>query len=135
MIAGFTEFFNAYIEAALWSSNDESDETGGQPLNKNYKADDLPAETTAKMKDDCSKFWAANHELITNEDNYIGSGTGSVETQAGYDFWLTRNGHGCGFWDGDWADEAGEKLTAAAKAFGECDLYLGDDKKIYCFPA
>jgi|TARA_R110000744_G_scaffold366338_1_gene475354 hypothetical protein len=22
----------------------------------------------------------------------------------GHDFWLTRNGHGAGFWDGDWND-------------------------------
>ena len=22
----------------------------------------------------------------------------------GHDFWLTRNGHGAGFWDGDWDD-------------------------------
>lgn len=23
---------------------------------------------------------------------------------AGHDLWLTRNGHGAGFWDGDWRD-------------------------------
>ena len=43
--------------------------------------------------------------------------------QAGHDFWLTRNGHGAGFWDGDWKDSAGASLTEIAKSFGECNLY------------
>lgn len=38
--------------------------------------------------------------------------------RAGHDFWLTRNGHGAGFGDGDWPEEAGEKLSEAARSFG-----------------
>jgi hypothetical protein len=34
-----------------------------------------------------------------------------------HDFFLTRNGHGAGFWDGDYKN--GEKLTEIAKSFGE----------------
>ena len=49
---------------------------------------------------------------------------------AGHDFWLTRNGHGAGFWDRG-LGEAGKKLTDAAHAFGECNLYLGDDDVIH----
>jgi hypothetical protein len=48
----------------------------------------------------------------------------------GHDFWLTRNGTGAGFWDGDWFE--GEKLTEAAKAFGNFDLMVDhDDGTIY----
>jgi hypothetical protein len=50
---------------------------------------------------------------------------------AGHDFWLTRNGHGAGFWDGDWTEPAATILTNAAKAFDECNLYLGDDQAIH----
>ena len=49
-------------------------------------------------------------------------------------FWLTRNHHGCGFWDGDWDNEefeAGAKLTKIANNFAEVNLYFGDDGKIY----
>lgn len=46
-------------------------------------------------------------------------------------FWLTRCGHGCGFWDGDWSEPAATILTDAAHAFGNVDLYVGDDGKIY----
>ena len=54
-----------------------------------------------------------------------------VEEHAGHDFWLTRNGHGCGFWDGDWTEPAATKLTESAENFGDYDLYIGDDGKIY----
>ena len=48
-----------------------------------------------------------------------------------YDFWLTRNHHGAGYWDGDWNKIIGEKLTQYAHSFGECYCYRGDDGLIY----
>ena len=50
--------------------------------------------------------------------------------EAGHDFWLTRNRHGSGFWDEDIGD-VGRQLTEAACACGECNLYVGDDQRIY----
>jgi hypothetical protein len=47
-----------------------------------------------------------------------------------HDFWLTRNHHGAGFWDGDYG-KYGDKLTAIAQTFSEVDLYVGDDGLIY----
>ena len=38
--------------------------------------------------------------------------------EAGRDFWFTRNGHGVGFWDGDWPTY-GELLDRIAKGYGE----------------
>lgn len=49
----------------------------------------------------------------------------------GHDLWLTRNRHGAGFWDGDYAPEIGKRLTDAAHAYGTCDLYVGDDGWVY----
>lgn len=48
-----------------------------------------------------------------------------------HDFWLIRNHHGAGFWDGDYPEDIGKRLTALAHTFGDCDLYVGDDGKIY----
>lgn len=127
----FEEFFHAYIVCALWSSNDESDESGGEPLDKNYDRDDITPESIASMKEECRRFYDANASLIV-EDNYIGHKECTVEEMAGHDFWLTRNGHGCGFWETyDWASEAGTKLDESAKQFGECCLIVGDDKLLY----
>ncbi len=117
----FEEFLDSYIETALWSSTDESDESGGSPLDDNYGPNDLAPETLSEMRADTEDFVMANrHDIYANL------------TRAGHDFWLTRNGHGTGFWDdARWAKEMGARLTENAKAYGEYHLYIGDDGKIY----
>lgn len=105
-------FTQAYIECAFWSSSEISDISNGE--------DELSDETLAKIMADCAKFQAEN-DL-----------TGYPLRNAGHDFWLTRNRHGCGFWEEEFGTpEQCAKLTAAAHVFGECDLYRGDDGKIY----
>ena len=49
---------------------------------------------------------------------------GTEYERAGSDFHLTRNGHGAGFWDGDWP-EHGDKLTELSKPYSLCELTLG----------
>ena len=46
-------FFDSYVETALWSSTDNSDETGGEPLDRNYGLEDIDPETLARMRQDC----------------------------------------------------------------------------------
>lgn len=82
------KFTTAYIEAALWSSTDNSDDSGCRPLDDNYSIEDIAHETLASILEDCKAF---------QEDHAQDIG-GNVE-QAGHDFWLTRNHHGAGFWD------------------------------------
>ena len=55
---------------------------------------------------------------------------GLTPEQIGHDFWLTRNGHGTGFWDRG-LDDQGDALTTLCKIFGEQDAYEGDDGLIY----
>lgn len=124
------QFTQAYIECALWSSTDNSDETGGEPLDRNYSLSDIAPETLTKMTADCEAFQTANADHITDE-NMTHSGQYSSDEMAGRDFWLTRNGHGAGFWDGDWVEPVGKLLTDASKAYGSFDLYIGDDKQIH----
>lgn len=113
-------FTRAYFEAALWASNDESDDSGGEPLDKNYDISDIAPETRDRMIADCADFQERFAELI-----------GSKTERAGHDFWLTRNGHGAGFWDGDWPEPDATKLDEGAKEYGETYLYVGDDGKIH----
>ena len=117
MLDTFTE---AYFTCALWSTNDESTPQGGNPLDDNYGVEDIAPDTLAAMAEDCRAFQEGHGEDIAAD---LG--------RAGHDFWLTRNGHGAGFWDGDWPEEVGERLTEASKAYGEFDLYVGDDGLIY----
>ena len=112
---GLREFMNAYIEAMLWASTDND----GEPMDSRYDDTDLSDEAKAIIEHDCVEFLLANWERI-----------GSEYEQAGHDFWLTRNRHGAGFWDGDWT-EHGDALTKVAHGYGETDLYVGDDGKLY----
>jgi hypothetical protein len=105
------KFLTAYIGCALWSSNTDEDES--------LMSHTVSKEAQTQMEADCKAFLEKNEALI-----------GDRVGDAGHDFWLTRNGHGAGFWDGDWP-EHGEELTEASKAFKECDLYVGDDDLVY----
>lgn len=129
-VTDLDKFTRAYLTTALWSSTDDND----IPLDRKYTIDDLPAETLAKAAKDCTEF-------RKQADFLIGAAiaTGKVQyyppfdeiEQAGHDFWLTRNGHGAGFWDGDWPEPYGEQLTAIAHKFTECNLIVDDDEKLY----
>lgn len=116
-------FISAYIECALWSSTGEDD----TPLDSLYSVDDFAPETIDRIRKDCDWFMLDNSDSIESgefKDNY---------SRAGHDFWLNRNGHGAGFWDGGWPSRAGHNLDQAARAFPEIDLYSGDDGKLYIF--
>lgn len=138
---GLDEFLDAYIEAALWSSTDESDDSGGEPLDKNYDAHDIAPETLVRMRADCRAF--LNHRLggrligvaerLEAEGRWSrpGGARCSVLAYAGHDFYLTRCGHGCGYWDGDWPKGVAEGLDKLAREFGPFDLYVADDGLVY----
>jgi hypothetical protein len=114
---------DAYIECALWASTDNSDDTGGEPLDANYSAADLAAETRATMQAELDDF----AEYVQREGVDRSAWT---DEQFAHDFWLTRNGHGAGFWDRG-QGEPGDRLTALSKPYGEAHLYVGDDGLIY----
>jgi hypothetical protein len=113
-------FLAGYVECALWSTTDED----GVPLDGRYGVGDLSVAAWLEMHTDCSDFVAANADRL---DAYLRAGRSP--TDAGHDWWLTRNRHGAGFWDRG-LGELGAKLTAAAHSYGTCDLYVGDDGQV-----
>ena len=116
-------FFIAYVEAALWSSTDED----GEPLDSRYDEGDVDPETLAKMREDCEDFIKANEADLKLYIERMKSGEYRGEARAGHDFWLTRNGHGAGFWDRG-LGELGKRLTEAAKVYSGFDLYVSEGK-------
>lgn len=111
------EFVVAYFECALWSSTDDD----GESLGDSYDTDDIGPDSKRDHMRQCVDFINANATDL-----------GAVGTweQHGHDFWLTRNGHGAGFWDRGYG-KRGDRLTAAAELSGSCDPYVGDDGKVY----
>ena len=129
-------FINAYLVTALWSSNDESNpETGGDPLDQNYSIDDIAPTDLKTLRAQCVNFLAAQQagDIIKDaiETGKVACGPDFDEWgRAGHDFWLTRNGHGAGFWDGDWPEPQATQLTKICRQLPEVDLYVSDNDQI-----
>lgn len=105
------EILEGYLEAALWA---EEDEIG--PSN----VYDISDESRNKANEDVLEFMNKAGDLLN----------GIEPSQIGHDLWLTRNGHGAGFW-GRGLGEVGEQLSEIAKEMGEKFVYRGDDGEIY----
>lgn len=127
-------FIEGYLTAALWSSTDTMPANEAEDMAEHtVNLDDFEwAEGEAeKLHADCRDFIAANAvDLWAYPDHYTPASGYDVWECMGHDFWLTRNGHGAGFWDRGLGD-IGDRLTAASKVYGGVDLYLGDDELVY----
>lgn len=108
---------DAYIDCALWADG---------PDGESWSATDLAPETRSAMRCDCGDFFASFAGAI---NTIRGLGPDAL----GHDLWLTRQGHGTGFWDDchDWQEPWKSKLTDGAREMGHCDLYRGDDGLLY----
>ena len=92
-----------YLHAALWCEG----------LDDKDIEDILPASITNARKD-IKLFVDTNKKLLEQ--------SGLSDEQIGHDFWLTRNGHGAGFWDRE-IGKVGDKLTNACKKFTTINLF------------
>lgn len=114
------------VQTLLWSSIDDD----GHPLDT---CDYTPsAELLAKLETEFAQFveraeWIPGFQ---GEDHFIGPVNGGKNLE--HDYILTRNGHGCGFWEKDeWEPIYGAALTDICREMGEIEAYVGDDGLIY----
>ena len=98
-----SEFITAYLEAVDFT---ELGEDGQPPIDAEIDEDFLRESII-----DCLAFYS-RIACYLSDDNIA---------QAGHDFWLTRNGHGTGFWDRPeiYRDYLIGKFTKIAESFGE----------------
>jgi hypothetical protein len=111
-------FTQGYVEAAFWLLDEELGERS---------LDELSDEAWNEAEEDCRAFQESCAELLTAA---YATRPDYSERSAGLDFYLTRCGHGAGFWDRG-LGEIGERLSGMARPYGESSLYLGDDEKLY----
>jgi hypothetical protein len=109
------EFLNGYIDAMLWSSGE-------------LEGCDLSEAATLRCATDCARFMQL--AAVELEEYEARGGFPMPSEYAGHDFWLTRAGHGAGFWDRG-LDELGDRLTVICEQFPSVDAYSGDDGKVY----
>lgn len=113
-------FVDEYLETALWAETDDD----GRSLDENYAVYDVSPTARAAATEDCANFIAAAGVALTQYQAQMQGRTG------GHDFWLTRNGHGAGFWDRG-LDSLGDALSELARSFGETWITVGDDGELY----
>lgn len=116
------DFTKAYIVCALWSSTDDE----GNPLDSKFDIENINPKDIEEIKLECLNFQKENIQLLESAHK----NKGYTLEDAGHDLWLTRNGHGAGFWDRN-LGEIGEQLTLKSKELKESDLYVGDDGQLY----
>jgi|11BtaG_2_1085332.scaffolds.fasta_scaffold43198_2 hypothetical protein len=129
----YKDFIIGYKIASLWSSNDP-DQTACEFLDEKFDINDFDTDASQTIETDCVKFLQANRDdLVEYADNvsYNSEESLSPYEVAGHDFWLTRNGHGAGFWDRNGIeDNLGNRLSDASRDFGECWIYVNDDQTL-----
>ena len=100
-----SQFIAAYLEAVDFT---ELGEEGQPPIGAEIDEDFLRESVI-----DCLAFYSRIECYLSPEN---------IE-QAGHDFWLTRNGHGVGFWDRPdvYGDRCAKMFTTVAASFGGAD--------------
>lgn len=92
-----------YLATALWSTSGDDCEN----LDDKFSVSDISEEFQEKAFNECAQLYALISDLIYEDENDM--------EQIGHDFWLTRNRHGVGFWDGDYKN--GQKITAIVQSY------------------
>jgi hypothetical protein len=125
------EVLNSF-ERSYGETMSSTDDNGTNFDSGEYSDTEFADEAIAKIKSDCAKFEtlgvAAFNSFNDSSDDYP---INPSQFHVAHDFWLTRNHHGAGFWDGDYPEPLATKLTELAHSFGEQNLYVGDDGKFY----
>jgi len=115
-------FLNDYLATAAWATCESGECT------------DFTSEARQRALADCTQFISLvkarfgeekGRELLTIQGNDLGY-------QAPHDFFLTRCGHGAGFWDKEdvYGVEAAAILTEISKEMGNVDvMHIDEDEE------
>lgn len=148
------EVLKGYIEAALWTEEERLKEDYDEmnPYNDDNEIDDDEDDEIEKIIKLKHNLNSKSFETFTTEDidpdsriqayldikKFIKDAGQEAITEAleendefrlGMDIWLTRNGHGSGFFDHNYEFE--KELETAAHNLKSVDLYIGDNGLLY----
>lgn len=127
-----------YLGCALWSSaycGSLPEYEAPESMEDVAGEDDVTPETVQAMRDQCAAFLFNARRML--RPFIARDGLERTLERAGHDLWLTAQGHGAGFWDGDW-QYAGvdfgsaykrDSLTGLAKMFGFSGALYHDHEK------
>lgn len=104
------DFLRGYLECAEWSGLSGED----RERFDHAESPKFSLKALSQARTDCKDFVSSNRADLA----------GLNMSQAGHDFWLTRNRHGAGFWDGGYPEDIGRRLTDAAHVYGGVDVFF-----------
>lgn len=109
------EILQGYLTTALWTAEFDNEDVS-----------DIDKYSTDSAIDDIKDFL-----IKLDNENLLAELREKLEdSDIGHNFWLTRNGHGAGFWDKG-LGQLGDDVSKICRKFGEKYIYKGDDEKIY----
>ena len=123
-----------YLGAAMWTEGErldgeyngnerDSDDLENLGLGRDtFGVDNIESDSLIKVYEDIKKFI----NMCGNEVIGVAIGEHGCD-QLGHDLWLTRNGHGAGFFDRGYDDEVEGILMRCAQGLGMVDLYINDN--------
>jgi hypothetical protein len=119
-------FVMAYLECAAWSTSYSDGEGRDRGENGENNLDEVDAEWSDEAQEqarkECADFIEANRSDLEGLD----------AEQCGHDFWLTRNGHGAGFWDRGYGPR-GDRLADASKPWGSVNPWFDTESRTLRF--
>jgi len=108
---------NSFLETALWSTSDYcATNEGDKMLDAKYSIDDISPGLQKEAESMIDKFLELATPLFTEYE--------MQHAPIGHDLWLTLEGHGAGFWDGDY--EQRDALTEIVKGLGFHDSFWSE---------
>ena len=119
---------DSYIECAIWSSSCWERMEDDNPIEFDAVEDCEGISDAArdKMESELADFHEKADKIIESKDWEEMGIDIPCDSQIARDFWLTRNGHGAGFWDRG-IGELGDKLTELSESYGEQHLRLNEE--------
>ena len=132
---------DGYIDCQLWAQGDfehspdseyhDCDDCAhGEFLSTFYGRDDISDDYVSRVREEIAGI-VVNHPLAVrmflNSGMFRSANSRERNEQFGMDFYLTREGHGAGFWDRG-LGLLGDYLTTIAKYHGSADLLTDDGR-------
>ena len=105
-----------YVSCAFWTAPEDLIAPTSGEFDLSPHRSRIPAAMWAQARRVCERFYNENRADLSTYP----------ATNAGIDLYLSRNGHGAGFWEDDYTDPpVGDRLQESARKLGEIDIYKG----------
>ena len=111
-------YYSDYFECLFWADIEQNEDIENA---NELGFEDIDLDSAVKQIEQLDDFFSKADDILAETDY--------VDAYAQHDFYLTRCGHGAGFWEAEYCtEEQGEILTELAKSYGE--VYISVDNGI-----